>query len=65
MEKLGWNCLISGDPGDTTNTMECFDADLDNMEIRDGGFSAHLTTTPVTVTFLLPQFLCTTDLILP
>ena len=57
MEKLGWNCLISGDPGNTTNTMECFDADLDNTEIRDGGFSAHLTTTPVTVTFLVPQFL--------
>ena len=44
--------MIGGVPkGDIigTNTMECFDADLTNNEIVDGGFSAQLTTTPVTV----------------
>ena len=32
--------------------MECFDAELDNQQTITGGFSAHLTTTPVKETSL-------------
>ena len=35
-----------------TNTMECFNGDLEDTIIQRGGFSAELTTTPVEVTFL-------------
>ena len=52
---LGWNCIISGSNSGNTNTMECYDADLTNQEMKNGGFSAHMTTSPVTVTFSPPS----------
>ena len=49
---IGWNCVIGGNLGAQkgwTNSMECFDADLSNVEVRNGGFFAHRSRVPLKV----------------